>query len=128
MHLNEALNLGVKGYIINDSATTDVINCIKAVAAGESYISPALSSHLLNRGRRALALHLRQPGVSQLTATERRILLLLAEYKTSRQITEELGVSLRTVENHRANICVKLDLHGTHALVKFALQHHSELS
>ncbi len=54
--------------------------------------------------------------------------MLLAEYKTSKEIAAELGISNRTIENHRANICVKLGLHGTHALVKFAIQHKSELS
>lgn len=49
-------------------------------------------------------------------------------YKTSREIADELFISVRTVENHRANICQKLELHGAHALLKFALEHKSELS
>jgi DNA-binding NarL/FixJ family response regulator len=69
-----------------------------------------------------------QPNLNELTATERRILVLLANYMTSREIAAELFVSVRTIENHRANICSKLNLHGTHALVKFALNHKSELS
>lgn len=127
MHFNEALDLGVRGYLIKDNAAADVVNCIRAVAAGENYISPALSSHLLNRGRRAKALAQEQPRLKDLTATEQRILSLLAEYKTSKEIAGEMCVSVRTIENHRANICTKLELHGTHALVKFAIQHKSEL-
>jgi DNA-binding NarL/FixJ family response regulator len=127
LHFNEALDLGVRGYIVKDNAAADVVNCINAVAAGQDYISPSLSTHLLNRTRRATALAKHQPGLADLTAAERRILALLAEYKTSREIASELCVSVRTVENHRANICAKLELHGSHALVKFAIQHKSEL-
>jgi DNA-binding NarL/FixJ family response regulator len=127
MHFNEALDLGVRGYLIKDNAAADVVNCIRAVAAGEDYISPSLSTHLLNRRSRAATLARQQPGINDLTATERRILVLLAEYKTSREIASELCVSIRTIENHRANICTKLDLHGTHALARFAIQHKSEL-
>ncbi|MGH9823844.1 MAG: response regulator transcription factor [Blastocatellia bacterium] len=128
MHFNEALDIGVKGYLLKDNVAADVVNCIDAIAAGGDYISPALSTHLLNRAKRATALAEQQPGLAGLTATERRILGLLAEYKTSKEIAGVLCVSVRTVENHRANICTKLDLHGAHALVKFAIQHKSELS
>jgi DNA-binding NarL/FixJ family response regulator len=127
MHFNEALDLGVRGYLIKDNAAADVVNCIRAVAAGENYISPALSTYLLNRSMRARTLSRQQPGLRDLTATEQRILTLLAEYKTSKEIAAELCVSVRTIENHRANICTKLELHGTHALVKFAIRHKSEL-
>lgn len=127
MHFNEALNLGAQGYLVKDSAAVDVVNCIKAVAAGRTYISPALSSLLLNRSRRHDAL-LQQPGIDSLTPTERRVLRRLAEHKTSKEIASELGVSARTIESHRANICSKLDLRGAHALVKFAVDHKSELA
>lgn len=128
MHFNEAMNLGAQGYVIKDSAAADVVNCLKTVAAGQHYISPTLSTYLLHRNRRAVTLDEQQKGVRDLTPTERRILALLAELKTSKEIANELGVSARTIENHRAHICQKLDLHGSHALVKFATQHKSELS
>jgi DNA-binding NarL/FixJ family response regulator len=128
LHFNEALNLGAQGYLIKDSAAADVVQAIHAVAAGQRYISPTLSTFLLNRTQRAAALSAQQPGLGRLTVTERRVLALLAEYKTSKEIAALLGVSTRTIENHRANICVKLELHGTHALVKFALDHKSELA
>lgn len=128
MHFNEALNLGVRGYVLKESAATDITSCIKAVAAGENYVSPELSTYLLNRGHRTSALLKDQPNLNELTATERRVLALLAGYSTNREIAAELFVSVRTIENHRANICSKLKLHGTHALMKFALKHKSELS
>ena len=128
LHFNEALNLGAKGYVIKESAAADVVNCLRAVAAGQNYISPSLSTYLLNRSRRATTLDEQQKGLSDLTPTERRVLRLLADLKTSKEIANELGVSARTIDNHRANICTKLDLRGSHALVKFAVQHKSELA
>jgi len=127
LHFNEAMDLGVRGYLIKDNAAADVVSCINAIAAGRDYVSPSLSTHLLNRTRRAATFADQKPRVADLTETERRILALLAEYKTNKEIANELCVSVRTVENHRANICTKLELHGTHALVKFAIRHRSEL-
>jgi DNA-binding NarL/FixJ family response regulator len=125
---NEALDIGVKAYVLKDSAVTDLIAAVRAVVAGKHFISPDLSSLLVNRSTRAGALARSKPGLKDLTPTERRILPLIANNKTSREIADELFISVRTVENHRANICQKLELHGAHALLKFALEHKSELS
>jgi len=123
---NQAMDMGVKGYILKDSAVTDIVAGIKAVATGEHYISPALSSYLLNRATRASSLRSQKTGLDLLTEAERRILKLIAEQKTSKQIAAELFISPRTVDNHRANICEKLQIHGSNALLKFALEHRSE--
>ncbi len=128
MRFNEALNIGAKGYVLKDSAAADIVECVKAIAAGQNYISPALSTYLLNRNRRAAELAHQRSGLADLTPTERRVMALIADLKTNREIASQLGVSVRTIENHRANICAKLDLRGAHALVKFAVQHKSELS
>jgi len=126
--LNAALDLGVKGYLLKDSAVTEIIAGIKAVAAGEDYVSPALTTYLLKRSRRAAQLVAEKPALDRLTPTERRVLALLGDYKTSKEIAAELFISIRTVERHRANICEKLDLRGAHALIKFATENRSELS
>ncbi|HKQ73435.1 MAG TPA: response regulator transcription factor [Blastocatellia bacterium] len=123
-----ALDLGAKGYVLKDSAVTDIIAGIKAVASGRHYLSPALSPYLLKRRAQVDALNQRKPGINSLTPTERRILKLIAEEKTSKEIAEELFISPRTVETHRANITRKLDLRGSLALIKFAVTHRSELS
>jgi DNA-binding NarL/FixJ family response regulator len=124
---NEAMDLGVKGYVLKDSAVTDIVGAVKAAAIGQSYISPSLSTYLISRGVRASSLVKKKPGLNDLTPSERRILRLIAENKTSREIAEELFISIRTVDNHRANISAKLELQGSHALLKFALEHKSEL-
>ena len=126
--LNKALDLDVKGYLVKESAVTDIINCIKTVAGGRVFISPAISGLLLKRIKRAEKVQDTTEYLASLTATERRILSLIAEYKTSREIGDELFVSFRTVENHRANIARKLDLKGSHALIKFALENKSSLA
>ena len=124
---NAALDLGILGYVLKDSAEDDILECIHAVAAGQHYLSPSISSFLLNRNARAAALHRAKPGLAELTPAERRILRLIAQSKTSKEIADELGLSTRTVDNHRFNIGTKLGLHGTHSLIKFAFDHKSEL-
>lgn len=120
LHFRRAIDLGVCGYVVKDNAAAEVIECIKAVAAGRDYVTPAVSAHLLRRVRKAesgdRALEV------QLTPTERRVLALIAELKTTKQIAAALGVSPRTIDNHRAHLCAKLDLHGPHALTRFALE------
>ena len=125
---NRAMDLGVKGYILKDGAVTDIVAGIRAVASGEHFITPSLSSFLINRVNRASLLRDHKIGFDSLTEAERRILKLIAEQRTSKQIAAELFISPRTVDNHRANICEKLQIHGSNALLKFALEHKSELA
>jgi DNA-binding NarL/FixJ family response regulator len=124
---NAALDQGAKGYVLKDSAATDIIASIKMVAAGKNFISPQLSTYLLGRRARAASLLEQKPSLSKLTPTERQVLRLIAANKTSREIADELCISIRTVEKHRANISEKLELHGSHVLLSFALEHKSEL-
>lgn len=124
---NEALDLGAQGYVLKDSAASDIVTGIKAVAAGEHFTSPAMTSYLINRSRRASDFRRAKPTLNDLTPTERQVLRLIADYKTSKEIADELGVSHRTIETHRANISTKLELRGSHSLMKFALSHKDEL-
>ncbi len=122
-----ALDLNVQGYVLKDSAVTDIVASIKSVAAGRPFFSSSLSALLLNRRRNFEDFENENQGLNSLTPTERRILKLIAEEKTSKEIGEQLYISHRTVEKHRANISRKLDLQGSLALVKFAVAHKSEL-
>lgn len=119
-----AMALGARGFVVKDSAVTDIVASIKAVAAGKHFISPVLSGLVVSRRAAPVA----GSPLGSLTPTERRVLRLIAEYKTSKEIAEELFVHYRTVENHRTNICAKLDLRGSHALLKFAIKHKGELT
>jgi DNA-binding NarL/FixJ family response regulator len=125
--INRALDFGVNGFVLKDNAVEDILDAIATAASGGHYLSPAVSSHLVRRRNRAEALAAQKPGLDDLTKAERRILKLIAENKTSREIGAELFISPRTVEAHRANICAKLDLHGSHRLLQFALANRSSL-
>ena len=124
---NSAFDLGAQGYLLKDSAVSDIVAGIKTVTSGRNFISPSLSTFLVTRARRATSLAEHKPSILDLTPTERRVLKLIAENNLTSDIADKLGISLRTVENHRAHICQKLELHGSNALLKFALTHKSEL-
>lgn len=124
---NAAMDLGVNGYVLKECAVSDIIDCVRTVRDGHHYISPNLTDLLLARRAGAEELRHRKPGLDDLTPTERRILKQIAEDKTSKEIAADLGLSSHTVENHRTNICGKLDVHGIHGLVKFAYDNKSRL-
>jgi DNA-binding NarL/FixJ family response regulator len=124
---NEAMDLGVKGYVLKESAVSDIVNSIKTVASGRYYLSPSISDFLVSRSDRARSLLKKRPQLENLTTTERKVLRLISENKTSKEIADGMHISYRTVENHRSNICNKLEIHGSHALLKFAIENKSVL-
>jgi DNA-binding NarL/FixJ family response regulator len=113
------LETGGRGYLLKDSAMREIAAGVRAVAAGKLYLSPALNSYLIPR---PTAVSSENPLTTRLTPTERRVLQLITEGKSSKEIGSELLVHYRTVENHRTNICRKLGIDGTNALSRFALQ------
>jgi DNA-binding NarL/FixJ family response regulator len=125
---NEAMDASVRAYVLKETAVVDILDALRRIAEGCYYFSPILSSHLVERSRRAKALLELKPSLSDLTLSERRILKLISQYKTSKDIADELGISYRTVETHRTNIATKLKIHGTHALLKFAFDNKSALA
>src|SRR5262249_870690 len=108
---NEAMDLGAKGYLLKESAISEIVSSIKAVSDGKHYLSPSISSYIIGRNARAGDLAKKKPTLDSLTQTERRILQLIAADKSSKEIADELFINYRTVENHRNNICQKLDIH-----------------
>lgn len=119
---DEAMNLGILGYVLKDSAISDIINCIKSVADEKYYITPSLSDFLINIKNKLKRMEENKPALNRLTKTEMNVLSLLAEGKTSRQIGEKMFISHKTVDNHKANISDKLELRGMHSLIKFAIE------
>ena len=122
---NRAMDLKVMGYVMKDSAATEIIDAVLGVSEGRYYISPSISGLLINRNQLSNAED--KSGLALLTTTELKILKMIAENMTSKEIADELFVSPYTVETHRKNICQKLDLHGTNALLHFVIQHTDEL-
>lgn len=118
---NAAIDADVKGFVIKDSAATDIVNCIKEVAKGKRFFSSVLSEFLLNRRNGSAS------PLDTLTVSERRVLRLISNGKTTKEIAEELFISPRTVDHHRANISAKLDLKGKNALLTFALNNKNKI-
>lgn len=125
--LNEAMDIGVKGYILKESASIDIVNAVYAVSKGEYYISPRLTGKIIARKEKQNEFTKKNPGLEKLSESERKILRLIAESKTSKEIAEELFLSQKTIENYRFKISEKLDLSGSYSLLKFALENKSKL-
>ncbi len=124
---NEAMDAGVRGYVMKETAVIDLLEAMKAVAMGKYYFSPAIAGHLVDRSQRVKNLLTQKPSLADLTPAEQRILKLIALNKTSKEIADELYISYRTVETHRTNIATKLNIHGSHSLLKFAIENKSAL-
>lgn len=119
---DRAMDLGILGYVIKDSADTEIIDAIKNVSAGKYYLSPYISGFAVKRGQYITTGSDDVIGISRLTVTERKILKMISENMSTKDIANKLFISIHTVERHRANICQRLDLHGTNSLLRFALE------
>jgi two-component system, NarL family, response regulator DegU len=115
-----AMQAGVQGYLLKDNAIEDLILCIEAILKGETYVSSDIEQFLTEHNEAT-----ENPNVQKanalLSPTEKVILKLIAEGKTSMQIADLLFISANTVDNHRYNMNKKLDLEGKNSLMKFAM-------
>jgi DNA-binding NarL/FixJ family response regulator len=121
-YITQALQAGAKGYLLKDSADTDLIRGVTDVAAGKSFFSPAVAKVMLDDYVR----HLADKGIvdryDALSEREREIFQLVAEGHSNKAIAELLSISPATVETHRAHILQKLDLHNTAEVVLYAVR------
>jgi len=124
---NMALDLGAKAYVLKENAADDIVGALQIVSQGEIFLSQSISEIGKRRSDAVRALLLSTPQLERLTAAERRILKLIAEDRTTKEIAVLLNISSKTVENHRLSICHKLNIHGSHSLLKFAFDHKSHL-
>ena len=122
---NAALDLGVKAYVLKENAADEILAALDHVSRGEVFVSPPMSDMKTRRRNRVQQLLMSKPQIDDLTPAERRVLRLIAEDRTTKEIASLLQISARTVENHRLNICQKLNLHGSHSLLRFAFDHKS---
>jgi len=122
-----AMSMGSSGYILKDSASQEIVAGVHTVASGRPYISSAIATKLMQAKEAPSPQTVLE---NKLTPTERKILRLIADGKSSKEIGADLNIHYRTVENHRTNICRKLDLEGegANALLRFALQNKKLLS
>lgn len=117
VYVREVLRAGARGYLLKESPAGDLLAAVRAVAHGESYLSPAVSNAVLDDYRR----HVTNP-VDLLSSREREVLQMLAEGKTNKEIAGILNLSVYTVDAHRGRIMEKLNLHSINELVRFAVR------
>jgi DNA-binding NarL/FixJ family response regulator len=119
-YVEEALRAGASGYVHKNASAEDLFSAIDAVRTGESYLSPTVTQQVVD----AIARPGERPSsaVSALTQREREVLKLIADGLSSKEIAVQLGVSLKTIESHRANLMDKLDIHKVSGLVRFAVR------
>ena len=116
-YVQEAFDAGASGYVLKEAADTEVVAAVRAVAAGEHYVHPALGARLVE----AAAAERKRAAVDPLSEREREVLRLLALGHTNQEIAKMLYISVRTAETHRAHIMQKLGLSSRAELVRFAL-------
>lgn len=121
-YITEAFKVGARGYVVKESATERLLECLDAVSRGEYFIDSSLSRKvakgLMDFGEKEKKI--RDSGYETLTPREQQIMRLIAEGMHTKDIADKLFISPKTVENHRANILNKLDLHSTMELVRYA--------
>jgi DNA-binding NarL/FixJ family response regulator len=121
-YIFKTLDAGASAYLVKETASEDLIEAIKTVMSGELYFSPRIPPAVIKSYKKMVKSGKKADEFSRLTNREREILQLIAEGYTSRQIGEMLFISDKTVENHRANIMGKLDIHDTAGLVRYAIR------
>jgi DNA-binding NarL/FixJ family response regulator len=118
----KALRSGVSGYLLKDSAATELEVAIQAVAGGKTYLSPAISMRVVEGYLQHLDAGKPTDALGALSVRQREILQLIAEGKTTREIAGLLDISVKTVEGHRAQLMDKLDIRDVPGLVRLAIR------
>jgi two-component system, NarL family, response regulator NreC len=117
-YIREALEAGVKGYVLKNQVASDLLLAIRQVSRGQVYLSPGVSSAVMDAYRSKSE----KPN-NPLTLRERQVLQLIAEGKSTKDIASLLGISVKTAESHRTRLMQKLDIHETASLVLYAVRH-----
>lgn len=116
VYVRESLRAGARGYLLKDSIDEDLLRAVRAVALGDGFLSPEISSTVLDDYQQT------KDPFDLLTAREREVLQLLAEGKVAKEVATALDVSIFTVDAHRGRIMKKLGLKSSTELVKFAMR------
>jgi DNA-binding NarL/FixJ family response regulator len=118
----ESVRAGAHGYILKDTAATDLRNAVRAVHDGEAYFSPPIATKLTAALRGAVENEQRSSALERLSGREREVLTGIAKGQTNKAIASDLGISHRTVETHRESLMRKLRIRTVAGLTKFALE------
>lgn len=121
-YLLRFLKAGAAGYVLKKAAGAELIAAIRAVAAGQAVLHPAVTAEVIDGYLKAFRPGPAEAAYQGLTDREREVLKLIAEGQTSKEIAQALGISLKTVITHRTNLMQKLGLHNRAELVKYAVR------
>jgi two-component system, NarL family, response regulator NreC len=116
-YIREALEAGVRGYVLKSQAANDLVQAIQQVSRGQFYLSPGVSRAVVEAYRTKS-----QMPADPLTARERQVLQLIAEGRSTKDVASLLGISVKTAESHRTRLMQKLDIHETASLVRYAVR------
>ena len=116
-YIHEALEAGVKGYVLKSQVANDLIQAIRQVCRGEFYLSPGISRAVMEAYRNKS-----DRPADPLTVRERQVLQLIAEGKSTKDTASVLGISVKTAESHRMRLMQKLNIHETASLVRYAVR------
>jgi len=121
-YITKAFQAGACGYVVKESATERLVECLKAISKGDYFLDSSLSQKVVKNLMESSEkeANITDAGYKTLTPREQQITRLLAEGLSTKDIAEQLFISPKTVENHRSNIMNKLDLHSTMELVRYA--------
>jgi len=119
-YVSQALKAGASGYLLKDSVPAELELAIRAVAKGETYLSPAVSKHVISGYMQRLSGDANP--LDALTPRQREILQLIAEGKTTKEIAKILKIGIKTAETHRAQLMERLDIHDVAGLVRYAIR------
>ena len=116
-YIHEALEVGVKGYVLKSQIASDLIHAMQQVSRGGIYLSPGVSRAVVDAYRSKSE----RPS-DPLSGRERQVLQLIAEGKSTKDVASLLGISVKTAESHRSRLMQKLDIHETASLVRYAVR------
>ena len=117
---DKAVSLDANGFLLKVSIDSEIIKAVKTVQQGGKYFDPVLSGTVIAKEKINESIN---DAFRQLTKTEKLVLKLVAENKTTNEIAGQLFISERTVDRHRSNICKKLEISGNNALMRFVIEH-----
>jgi len=121
-HVQRALSAGAVGYLLKQSAGTEVIKAVKAVHAGKRYLTEKITDILFDNYINKQKPSQREQPLEKLSQRERDVLKLIVEGRSNQAVAEMLCISKKTVETYKVRIMQKLDIHDLPSLVKFAIQ------
>jgi len=122
-YIRAALNAGTHGYVLKDASRAELLQAIRAVLGGQTYLCASVTAKVVTGYLRPNSASLALSAVELVTEREREVLTRVALGRSNKLIARELSVSVKTVEKHRANLMRKLTLHNTAAVTRFAIRH-----